>query len=231
MRKSYDHIGRSQGENKKKSKNLTIPYSYNRYRETFRIELRKDTGWQGSSHHREKKTAASCQRWISSLSLERLTSFFLCRGVTIPLHSRRSTCRCCDRVLIFTLPSFYHFLSYHSLIPPGMKDLACEFWRSIGYLVSLPRDKKGLSIFHPLRIFDRLEPSFACPPLVLLVRQTWLLLASCFKFSTPPKLYDAFAVIGISGQHDSILFQTQFCDSILSVFYFLNIVLNMLYNI
>lgn len=104
------------------------------------------------------------------------------------LLDRRSTWRCCDRVLIFTLPSFYHFLPYHSLIPPGMKDLACEFWRSIGYLVSLPRDKKGLSISSTLFESLVVPNHLARPPLVFLVRQTWLPLANHLKFFTPPKL-------------------------------------------
>lgn len=106
-----------------------------------------------------------------------LTSFFLCRMSLFPtsLSDRRSTCRCCGRILIFTLPSFYHFLFYHSLIPSGMKDLACEFWRSIGHLVSLPGDKKGLSIsftlFESLAVSNHLARS-----LLVFFIQTWLII-------------------------------------------------------
>lgn len=144
-------------------KNLTILYSCNRYCETFWTELRKDTERQGSSHHRKKKKnlrqVASDESPLCLSNDLRPLSSVACL-LSTSLLDRRSTYRCCDRVLIFTLPSFYHFLPYHSLIPPGMKDLACEFRRSIGYLVSLPRDKKGLSISSTL-FSGRLEPSCA----------------------------------------------------------------------
>lgn len=110
-----------------------------------------------------KKITASCQRWISSLSLERLTSFFLCR-MSPPYFTLGS-----EKYLpvLWLRPYFYpSFLLSLPLLPlvDSVGNEGSRVWiLKIDRVPCLPpwRQKRPLDLFHPLRISGRLEPSCA----------------------------------------------------------------------
>lgn len=118
----------------------------------------------------EKKVVASCQRWIfSTIPLKRPTSpcffllwsFFLSRmstffSISIRLHDTVSLWPSSSLSSFFS-SSFHPFYFHPSLIPPGIKDLVCEFWgpikclRYLRYLTS----KRGLRDFSPFSNLGR----------------------------------------------------------------------------
>lgn len=112
-----------------------------------------------------KKTTASCQRWISSLSLERLTSFFLCRMSSpyFTLGSGKYLPVLWPRLLIFTLPCFLLSLPLLPLVDSVGNEGSRVWILKIDRVPCLSpwRQKRPLDLFHPLRISGRLEPSCA----------------------------------------------------------------------